>query len=342
MNLLINKASEGATEIRNLTGSYYQNNDFTRIRTDWILAQDELAKLVGTAVITRAITHYHSEDYPLDGSGDDTDDQLVEHLQLPLAYMATFRYYQSNMVSHEDTGRKVKIDTENEKMAWEWMLDRDDAAHILKIHQVTDRLIEFLEAQQITEWLTSDNRTITRQLLVNTADLFHQAYPIDHSSKFFYSVTPFIDEVQRRTIKKALGTEFPKLIAYWQNFNSTSSDGSGASSGLPGDQTSEYLEELLALVQKVMPLLAMVMAAKRLPLHFLPHGVVQQFHSMSQSRASSQVPLPQSIELYCNLLKEDAQYALDDIKRLLNANDTEALDYQLLPENDETNKFFRT
>lgn len=342
MKLLINKDNEGATEIRNLTGAYYQNNDFDRIRTDWILAQDELKKLIGSAVLNRAIDHYQSEDYPLSGSGDDTDDQLVEHIQFPLAYMATYRYYQANMVSHEDTGRKVKIDPENEKMAWEWMLDRDDAAHILKIHQVTDRLIDFLQEKQLTEWLTSPNRKLTRNLLVNTAALFHQAYPIDHSSKFFYSVTPFIDEVQRRTIKKALGTEYAKLLSYWQNFNSTSTEGSGSGSGLPGDQTSEYLEELLALVQKVMPLLVMIMAAKRLPLHFLPHGVVQQFQSMIQSGNSSQVPLPETIEKYCIMLKEDAQYALDDIKRLLNANDTEALDYQLLPENADTNKFFRT
>ncbi len=346
MKLLFNKSSNGAEELQQLTGSYYENNEFERIKTDCLLSQEKIQDLVGKEVIQRALDFYHSDDFDLeDYSGSSSEElqlnkDLVQYLQIPIAYLATIRYYESNLVSHEDGGRKVKIDNENEKMAWEWMLDRDDAAQLLKANETIDRLVRFLEVSQINEWLTSTNRKLTRKLFINSVELFHQSYPIDNSSRFFYTITPFLQEVQNRAIKKALGdTKFNELLAYWQNFNSVDGSGSG-SSGLPGDETDEGLEELLQSVQLVMPLLAMIIAAKRLTLQVLPDSVVQKFHSMMQSRGASQVALPAVVKAFCDDLQEDATYLLDDIKRHLHASDPDSLDYQMLPNNDETNKFF--
>ncbi|MFY0628576.1 MAG: hypothetical protein JXR07_19925 [Reichenbachiella sp.] len=344
--MLFNKDENGSVEIRNLTGSYYQTNEFSKIKTDVLLVQDEMIRLVGKEVFARAQDYYDSDDFNSDGSSASAKDQaLVEHLQLPMAFKATFRHYQTNIVSHEDAGRKVKIDSTNEKLPWEWMLDRDDSAQIRKANETTDRLMRFLEEEEISEWLESSHRTASRKLLINTAELFHEAYPIDVSPRFFHTVAPFILEVQNKQIKKALGTDFTPLLAYWQNFNTVegSGSGSGPGSGLPAEpETNDYYENLLEMVQKVIPLLTMVIATKRLALAVMPDGVVQNFKSMFQARSSSQAALPEVVKLHTAALQEEALDALDDIKRVILAADPEALDYQFLPENDEENKFFRT
>ncbi|MEQ8548736.1 MAG: hypothetical protein RIC03_12540 [Cyclobacteriaceae bacterium] len=342
MRLLINKNDEGSSEIQALTGSFYESNEFSKIKTDWLLAQEEIESLVGSAVINRALDHYESNAYLSESSSTDIaiNDELVEYLQMPMAYLATIRFYESNLVSHEDTGRKVKIDADNEKMAWEWMLDRDDAAQLRKANSTQDRLLKFLEANNIAEWLDSDKRKMSRKLFINSAQLFQEAYPIDLSTRFFYTVTPFIQEVQNRVIKKALGAKYAPLLEYWMNFNQL--EGSSSNGGLPGDESSPELDELLEMVQLVMPLLTMVIAVKRLALQVLPEGVVQNFKSMGEARSASQPALQEIIKIHCEILNEDAKYTLDDIKVHLHAADPEALEYQLLPENSAENKFFRT
>ncbi len=297
MLLLINRTSDyqaAADEVRLLTGNYYANNSFERLQTDWILAQEEVVKIVGAEVMNRALAYYHSDAYiPFtsgssasgSGSEDTIDGELVHYLQVPIAFLATHNYYQSNMVSHEDTGRKVKINDQNEKMPWEWMIDRDDLAQLRKIHGTIDRLLVWLEDKSITQWIDSAQRIATRQLFVNTTAIFQATYPIDQSPRFFYTVLAFNLEVQTRIIKKAIGSElYQALLTYWTNFQTIDEGSSSLSSGLPGSESSEYYDELIALIQKVIPLFTMTIAARRLSLSVLPYGVVQQFQSQFQSR----------------------------------------------------------
>lgn len=352
MHLLINRISDNqkaAEEVRNLTGSYYANNNFEKLKTDWILAQEQIQKLVGKEVITRALAYYHSESYAAFGNGsgsgseDQIDNTLTYYLQVAIAYLATFTYYQSNMVSHEDAGRKVKIDSANEKMAWEWMLDRDDAAQLQKIYGTQDRLLNWLEETNISEWLESSQRIATRELFVNTTAIFQLAYPIDQSPRFYYTITPFIREIQTKLIKKSLSpATYTTLLNYWKDFQ-TVEDGSGSGSGgLEGVVSDEFLDDLLQLVQTCIPLATMIIAVKRLKLSALPYGVVQQFNSQFQSRRSGQVPPDLAIESFCSILQSEVDVYIDDIKKLIQSANPENAEYRLLPKNDETNKYFRT
>lgn len=343
--MLFNKLNKGAEELRELTSSFYKNNDFSRISTQILLEEEALTRLVGGDVMARALSHYQSANYKkTDASAEDLkNDRLVMHLQLPVAYRATFRYYQLNLVSHEDTGRKVKMNRENETMPWEWMLDRDDAAQVRLGNETADLLIRWLETHQIAEWMNSDNRRASRQLFVNTAALFGESYPIDLSESFFYTVMPFIREVQTVKVKKALGNLYTPLLTRWTSLHIQDGSGSG-SGGVPAepDPNEELYDQLTLLVQKAIPLYAMVMAVKRLSLQVMPDGVVQHFKSAIQSRNASQPPLPELIKAHADNLEKDADYLLDDIKILIQSANPEAAQYQLLPENKPTNKFFRT
>lgn len=103
-----------------------------------------------------------------------------------------------------------------------------------------------------------------------------------------------------------------------------------------------FYDQLLLQVQKVIPLLTMVMAVKRLSIQAMPYGVVQHFKSAIQSRNASQAPLPELIKAHAESLQKDAGDLMDDIKILIQSADPEAGIYPLLPTNVVTNKYFRT
>lgn len=340
--MLFNKSNNGAKELRDRTGAYYANNDFTKIETDVILAEQDIIKLVGNAVYKRAKDHYNSSAYKKESpsEAEALNDMLVQLLQIPIAYRATFNFYQSNLVSHKDTGRNVSIDPNHEKMAWEWMLDRDDQAHLSKIKKTTDMLISWLETNNISEWLGSDNRKATRELFVNSEQIFQNAYPIDSSPRFFYTVLSWNREVQTKTIKKALGSQYDLLLASWKYQEEAGSGSGSANGGIPAAE--EPIEGLLEMVQQVIPLFVMIMAVKRLSLQALPDSVVQQYKSDRSARSASAPAMKDIIEYHVTRLKYDADIILDDIKKLIQSADPEAGKYQLLPENDEKNKYFRT
>jgi hypothetical protein len=344
--MLINKNNNGAEELQQLTSSYYANNDFDRARTLWLLEENKLISLIGGDLMARALAHYVSAAYqkPIPSAAEAKEDQLVLLLQIPIAYRTTLRYYQLNTVSHETSGRKVKIDRENESMAWEWMIDKDDEAQLRMAHETTDMLITYLETNKIAEWMGSPNRLAVRELFVNTAALFSQAYPmIDFSQSFFYTVVPFLREVQNIVLKKALGIHYAPLLEHWKEQNTATSSGSGGG-GIPSEHEAleEFYDKLLSYVQAVQPLLVMVMAVKRLSIQVMPEGVVQHFKSMVQSRNASQIPLEQVTQLHAANLEKDARHLLDDVKIFIQSADPNAGKFKILPDNSSENKFFLT
>lgn len=320
-----------STELRELTGSYYANNDFTKIKTDVQLQTEAIIRLVGQDVYNRALTQYVPSTDGVSpgtfktGSTDDVDKELIQHLQLPIALKAAFQYFQSNLVSHDDTSRKVKIDKENESMAWEWMIDRDDAAHQSKIQKATDRLIAWLDRNNIDEWKASDERKAARKLFVPDTATFQEYYPIDYSGTFYHTARPLMAEVQRREIRQALGNDFQVLLDAFQ------------AQDVPSDK-----EVLLGFVQQALVLHTVARMVRRLNIHILPEGVMQAFKSYNQTANASQVPLPEALRLYSLHLERDADLALDEIRKLRYQDQEEYNPTRLIPENKPCRKFART
>lgn len=337
MKLLFDKNNNGADELRELTGSYYQSNDFARIKNDVVLQTEAIAELIGPGVYGLAADHYHDVPVTTELSGVPDEEaamlnELVHHIQLPIAYYSVLEFNKSNIVSHEDTGRKIKIDNQNEKMPWEWMYDRDDDAHLSKANKAVDRLIKYLDKTALQQWQDSDAQKATRQLFISNAKDFSRIYDIEESGLFYHRVKPMIAEIQRTKIRPALGQNlYDTLLAYYQTLNKASFV----------NNTEVDLDSLLAFVQTAVPMLTMSLAVDRLPLRFLPYGIVQEFRSMIQSRNASQPALDATIHRYKLKFDRSANRALDELKRFL-SEQLNYDDYPLLPENPEGQKFFRT
>ena len=60
--MIFNKNNNGAQELRDLTGNYYANNDFNKIKSDIRSASYYLTKVIGDAVYVRAIDAYQKNE----------------------------------------------------------------------------------------------------------------------------------------------------------------------------------------------------------------------------------------------------------------------------------------
>jgi hypothetical protein len=330
--MIFNKSNNGSDELLTATGSYYKSNDFARIEMEVELAQEEVAELIGSAVMERADIFYNGDNYQDDDEQYDVDNSLVKRLQACVGMLAAIRYYQAVDVSHEDSGRKVKIDSTNEKLPWEWMLEKDNAVQLRKYHRVTDLLIKYLELHEddIEEWAESNAQKTARGLFISNAEMFDTIFPIDKSRAFYLRVLPFNKRVQEKYIKDILGTTvYDTLIEELQ-----------------ADNVSEDNAEMLTYVREAIPWKVMEMAIKSLSLQVIPEGVVQQFFSNLQTMKASQLGSIDMIAKVGNYFKLQSDEHLDNFKTYVMSLDPEESeetdDTDLLPTNDADNKYFRT
>lgn len=306
-------------ELRKLTGSWYASNDFHIIEQDIELETEELAKIIGDDLIEKA--------QEIADSAAPTADEtkFLKRVQLPVALMATYNFFQSNIVSHDQSTRKIKVDNENEKIPWEWMLDRDDAAHLSKAQRALDRLIAFLDKSDYPEWNDSINKKTARSLFVNNTEVFGEYYPIDNSARFYYLAVPLLREIQVVQLKPILGDDYQPLLDNFQD-----------------DDLSEYQKELLDYVRRAQVMATIALAVRRLNTKVLPDGIVKALKSEGQTVNATRPANVDEISYFSKRMELDAFDYIDKIKRKRFENTPEYLDYQLLPKNDPKNKFAST
>ena len=311
--MLFNKSNNGQVELKALLGFLYASNNFDNIKTDIILEEENMIELIGKPVMDKAQAHYNSTNYNT-GSTYLLLDNLVHYIQLPVAYYATHNYASHSDVTHGDDGRKVVIDSANEKMAWEWMIARDDEATLNKAHKTTDRLIAFLDANadNITEWKNSDAQKTARGLFINTAKQFSDIFPIDNSRRFFIKILPFILESERKHLLPVLGkTRYDDMKA----------------AILSGNFTDK--EDMLLLIRVPLVYYALSLAVKRLSINMLPNGIFQDYISDRLSMKARQ-PAPTDVrrEVGHSFLA-DADLELQNLQKEISKLDAEAalIDY---------------
>ena len=332
--MLFNKDNKGNEELKSLIGWIYKSNNFANIETDIKLAEEEIIKLIGKDVYDRADNYYNgSGSGSGSGSSDTLNDQLVEHIQLPVALIAYESFMRNADVSHEDTGRKVKIDAENEKLPWEWMLVRDEEAILEKANKMIDRLIAFLEENEddIPEWKDSTQQATAREMFLQNAEQFDEYFPINKSRAFYLRILPFMKQVENTRIKPALTSSLFNELKTAIKDNNVSSD----------------QEDLLILIRTAIAPLVMAKAVKLLSLEVLPNGVIQNWVSDRATMKAKGIAPNEMILMVANALTDDGEKALLHLQEYLRKKDAEELgeDYEpqsAMPDNDSSQKFFRT
>lgn len=306
----------GAEELRDLTGNYYANNDFNKIRSDIRTASYYLTKVVGEAVYGRAVKAYIDGEESGTGEGQIADVQkFIELVQRPIAIMATLQMYRKNDVSHEDSGRKVVVTSDGtDKIPWEWQLDRDDAIHMEEYYQAVEQLIDYLNKSELKEWMESEQKQLADTLLIRSGREFDKYFPIQSSERMYLLLVGFIREVQIRFIRPAYGAD------KWDALLS---------------ERSTPESEVRFAACKATALLSMSLALLRMPLKLIPGGVVRTYMSENGMHES----LPASLDDVKRLSSWLEQDAKDWIVQMKDLRDGNTGDISLLPENDRHNKF---
>ena len=305
--MIFNLNNKGAAELRQMTGNYYAGNDFSAIEMDIEDATDELIQVIGRAVYDKAENAY------LKGDGNDQV-RLVQLVQRPIALLATLHYFQRNDVSHEDSGRKVKLSSDGtDKIPWEWQLDRDDSIHLQAYYSAVERLIRWLNESKDADWQKSDAYRNAAGLLIRSGREFDTYFPISQSERMYILLLPFLREVQIDTVAPSYGEGFETLL------ESATSDVRYAAS-------------------KALDLLTMSVALRRMPLQLIPYSVVQGFNA-ANGMADSQPASLADTQRMAAMLEADAADWLERMRQLRDGTSGE--DIPLLPSNSKTNKYFR-
>ena len=314
--MIFNRNHNGAEELRDLTGNYYANNEFNKIKSDIKVATYHLCKIVGDAVYARALQAYINQEASGTDDGQIADvAKFVELVQRPIAIMATLQMYRKNDVSHEDSGRKVVVASDGtDKIPWEWQLDRDDAIHMEEYYQAVEQLIDYLNKTQLKEWMESEPKRLADTLLIRSGREFDKYFPIQSSERMYLLLVGFIREVQIRHIRPAYGAD------KWDAL-------------LKERSTPE--SEVRFAACKATALLSMSLALLRMPLQLIPGGVVRNYMSENGMRES----LPASVDDVNRLASWLQQDATDWIVQMKDLRDGHVGDISLLPENDRRNKF---
>jgi len=274
--MLFNKNNTGGDELRALLGFIDASTNFDRWIT-WVdLSVRQVTALTGKAVYDLANEHYNSDHYQYTASGTLTElttpklsevtewkklDELVRKFQLANALFAYVRLLPSLDAGHSNGGRIRTVGTDDRTLTA--VEAYKDETNILNLgYEALEDLLSYLETSAIPEWLTSETRKSTANLLVPTLEVFNEYFRIG-SARLFYTLVPMIKAVQNLTISSIVkSTRVTEIIA--------------AFAAAPKTEAQTALITLTQdYIRRPMILATMALALKRLPIELLPEGIVQ-------------------------------------------------------------------
>jgi hypothetical protein len=205
--LPLNDSYKGMNEMRNYFSQIPGMIEFSKLKPDVMVAQDELTRYVSEEVVNKAIEHYLSNDYECgvenEASGDgsfsepsnEVLDELVHKVQDVVTLFAYRDFALNNDATHTATGRISRNDHESDLLNLK-LIDADDLALQRKGQRALERLIKFIDKQKFDEWTGSAIYTQTRELFLWNSDLFDRYFPIENNTRLYYLLVPMIRKAQ--------------------------------------------------------------------------------------------------------------------------------------------------
>jgi len=277
--MLFNKDDNGSLELKELIGFIYKSINFNNLKSYIRMAERDMIRIIGKDVFQTAQDHYNSDNYqaePVEGEDESiayqTLDLLVARIQYPVAIHAYRKYVPNADLTHGDKGRQIYV-SENEKPAFEWMIEKDNDNLIRLANEATDILLEFLddhiedthlvgeegeeEEALLIPWADSDAYNLTKSLFINTVDEFQEVFMIGNSRFTFLSLAPILRRVQENELKPCFGeslyTDIMEEIKARE---------------ITGDN-----KPVLDRARQALGLLTLSIAVKRLTVDILPDGL---------------------------------------------------------------------
>jgi hypothetical protein len=249
-----------------------------------------------------------------------SDDSALLHVRTAIATIATLRLYQRNDLSHEDDGRKFKIDPENEKCPWEWQLQRDDRIQMENYYRELDIALKLLKENETFK--KSERYALTSKLLIKNAYQLHWFGCIEESEYLYYSMVPNLYEAQKY-IERFYGNGFESVIAKMDENNSVI-----------------IADEVATAAAYAVSKKAIALAATRNTLRNMPYAISKEV--AVEGGLQSAPPSADDINRYVHQLMRDVRDWTDEMQRQRDmASGATTYDHLTTPENDKRNKYYK-
>lgn len=299
MKTLFNKSgSNGSTELKILLGFLDVDIKFANIKSDILSATKEVKALVGKEVFDKAFDAYNSE--------DTTQEELLYYMCFPIAINAYRMYAPNADLAHTPNGRKMRTD-DQEKNAFEWMLDRDNEALERKYYRALDDLLHYLEESELPEWKASDEYKKHQKSIFKTTDEFNEHFPIE-SRLLLLRMLPGINQCIAHEIKPRVGDVLNQLLS---------------------DDIQPDKEELNFCVKQACAYYALAWALPRFSVQMFPEGVLQKYTSDRMTSQAKKVPELNEIAWAKQSFEEDYNKAIARLEMILQSDLDEAKEVSL-------------
>lgn len=305
--MLFNKDNNGSLELYELSGIFQASTRFLSIAAEIDAATRDVTSIVGTTLIT-AVEKIYAKNVA-------TPDEkvLLDMVRRPIAYLAIGLHSKLSGISHGETGRKNKVD-ENEKIAFQWQIDRDDQELRERYLRALDTLVSYLRFTDNPDWNTSGTARLVDRSIVKDITQMEEVYPIERSWYTFYMVLPLVIEAQDSRLVNLVGkTRMDALIA--------------------GNEQ----ETVAAPARRAAILRAMITAVERWSLNIFPVAVARQFAPSYQGAKEKAAATTDEIKWSLSLLRKQLEDAERDVKKAVAEYTPSA---RMFPENHPDNKFF--
>ena len=345
-------------QMRQLTGSFYANADFSKIETIVRGVEDELAQVIGRDVMASLAQEAEGEEATMKIETADGQTLRVANREFNIGQDGTIRLgggYSAYGITARLEGDTLHLanaravvscqqavaymaamryyrlnDISHETMGRKVKIDHDNEARPFEWQLARDdrmHLEEYYRAlDRLTGALASDPRywqtgSYRRQagLIVRSAEILTWLTGADESPWLYLRLVPHLAESQR-FVEQAYGSKF---------------NAGSIEDPYPSTDTLDYA------AAKAVALGAIALMGRRTSLQTLPYGLMRLFESDGGGNRQEQGTM-ERIADYLKQLSRDQHYWLEEMKRLRDAAaGLETATHLQMPENDRHNKYMR-
>lgn len=320
MKLLFNTTTTaGNTELKELLGFIDADLKLKNIIPDIITASNDVIDLVGIEVYNKAVAAY------ADGTIADEDKAFVYAVRYPIAVNSYRLYSASNDLAHTNNGRKMRQD-EGEKIPFEWMLDRDNAALEKRYYRALDDLIKFLDRSKVefeltttiyTIWTNSAAFKATHDLMIRTVKDFDEVFPLN-SRLLLIKLAPGISDCEQYEIRPRVGAKKLNALKAMLESNTAITDATDI--------------ELIRLIRKASVAYSFAWAMPRLSVQLYPEGVLQHVTSDRATTRGAKPSMKNETQEAGQAWRTDFERAIKAIEKLLEPPPTIDENQNITPE----------
>ncbi|MBW4362488.1 DUF6712 family protein [Flavobacterium taihuense] len=302
--LFTTTGTTGNTELKELMGFIDADLKLKNLIPDLITATNDVIDLVGEEVYKKAIEAFNN------GTIAEEDKDFIYAVRYPIAVNAYRLFSPTNDLAHTNNGRKMRQD-ENEKQAFEWLLDKDNAAMEKRYYRALDDLIKFLDRSKIevetptslyTIWTTSDAFKATHDLFIRTVSDFDKVFPLQ-SRLLLIKLAPGISDCEQYEIRPRVGTEKLDALKLALRENTPIADAKDL--------------ELIRLIRKASVAYSFAWAMPRLSVQLYPEGVLQHVTSDKATTRGAKPTLKNETQEAAQAWRSDFDRAIMAIEKLL-------------------------